>query len=374
MKVLFLANIPSPYRVDFFNEWGKLCDLTVTFEGRDSQERNKKWKADRIVNFKAIFLKGIRTKTDQFFSPGIITFLNRSYDCIIVGGYSTPTSMLAIEVMRIRKIPFWIEADGGLVKQDSVIKYKIKKHFIAAAKGWLSSGQATTDYLVNYGAKPKQVKWYPFTSLWTKDILSRPINAEQKAALRKSLHMEVNKRTILSVGRYIHIKGFDVLLKAIVRCSPEYQFYLVGEDPPKEYQQLSEILKIENVHFIGFKTRDELKTYYQAADLFVLPTRGDVWGLVINEAMANGLPVITTDQCVAGLELVENGVNGYIVPVDNEKKLAEQITKVLQDDSLCEKMVAANIAKIKQYTIENMALTHNEIVKSGGKLTCNKIK
>lgn len=195
-----------------------------------------------------------------------------------------------------------------------------------------------------------------------------------KKSLRECLSIQTDRKVVLSVGQFIPRKGFDVLLRAISQCSKEYLFYIVGADPTEEYLGLKSKLCLENVHFVGFQKKSELKKYYQASDLFVLPTREDIWGLVINEAMANGLPVITTDQCVAGLELVENSVNGYIVPVDNEKKLAEQITKVLNDDLLRAKMANASIARIRPYTIENMAFVHNEILKSGGRLPCNKTK
>ena len=64
-----------------------------------------------------------------------------------------------------------------------------------------------------------------------------------------------------------------------------------------------------------------------AADAFVLPTREDIWGLVINEAMAYGLPVVTTDRCNAGLELIKNNVNGYVVHVDDKGELAKKLQK-----------------------------------------------
>ena len=71
MKVLFLTNIPSPYRADFFNEFGKLCDLTVTYEGLTSTERDSKWVGEKAVNYKPVFLKGKRTKSDQFICFGL---------------------------------------------------------------------------------------------------------------------------------------------------------------------------------------------------------------------------------------------------------------------------------------------------------------
>lgn len=190
MKVLFMANIPSPYRVDFFNELGKYCDLTVTFEGRTATDRDEKWRAAEYQNFKAILMNGIRTKSDQFLCVEIIKIIKTGFDHIILGGYSTPTAMLAIEYMRMKHIPFWMEADGGLISNDNRLKYKIKRHFISAASGWFSSGKMTTEYLTHYGADKSKVHVYPFTSLKAADILPAVPNSEEKMRLRKKLGME----------------------------------------------------------------------------------------------------------------------------------------------------------------------------------------
>ena len=82
-------------------------------------------------------------------------------------------------------------------------------------------------------------------------------------------------------------------------------------------------------------------------------------GLVINEAMAYGLPVITTDRCVAGLELVKEGANGYIVPTEDAHSLAEAIEKVLCSD--LRKMGESSLEKIRPYTIENMVKVHIDV-------------
>lgn len=173
------------------------------------------------------------------------------------------------------------------------------------------------------------------------------------------------KKITIAVGQFIHRKGFDVLLRAWARCDKEYELYIIGAEPTTEYIELKKELQLDNVHFEGFKAKEELKQYYQAADLFVLPTREDIWGLVVNEAMANGLPIITTDRCVAGLELIENGVNGYIVPVEDEKVLVEKITAVLGNDLLRGMMAEKSLQKIRDYTIEDMALAHIEAMPRG---------
>ena len=171
------------------------------------------------------------------------------------------------------------------------------------------------------------------------------------------------KKIAITVGQFIHRKGFDVQLNAWAKCDKEYELYIIGATPTKEYLDIKEKLHLENVHFEGFKTKEELNCYYQAADLFVFPTREDIWGLVVNEAMANGLPVITTDKCVAGLELIKNVENGYIVPTENQDELAKRINELLSNDWLLENMAKDNLQKIRRYTVENMANVHASILK-----------
>ena len=97
-------------------------------------------------------------------------------------------------------------------------------------------------------------------------------------------------------------------------------------------------------------------------DEIVFPTREDVWGLVINEAMAYGLPIITTDKCIAGLELIKNGENGYIVPVEDENILYEQMNKLILDEALRKKMGENSLKKIHEYTFETMAKVHMDFL------------
>ena len=75
MKILVLTNIPSPYRVDFFNEWGKYCDLTVAFEKEASDERDNSWKKYQFTHFKGVLLKGKSVKTDMAICTEVIHYV-----------------------------------------------------------------------------------------------------------------------------------------------------------------------------------------------------------------------------------------------------------------------------------------------------------
>jgi len=363
-RVLFLTNFASPYRVHFFDELGKYMDVTVLYSDRveDIKHRNADWFEKREGGFQAVQLTRVASAGDENLCLDVLPWLKKKYDAIVIGGYSSPTAVLAMLYLRLRRIPFWMEVDGGLIRQEGKLKYFVKKNLVCLAKNWLSTGVHTTKYLVHYGAKEANIRNYPFSSLYERDILQQPVSSEEKLALRRELGI-CDRHMVLAIGQFIHRKGFDVLLRAAKDVSPDTGIYIVGGEATEEYLKLREELTLTNVHFLGFQKKERLAQYYKAADLFVLPTREDIWGLVINEALAYGLPTITTQRCVAGLELIEDGVNGYVVPVEDAAALAEKMEAVLSAD--LEAMGQAALEKVRPYTLENMANTHAQIFESG---------
>ncbi len=364
MRVLFTTNIPSPYRVDFFNELGKSCDLTVLYERSDANNRNNEWLKSKAKNFKEIFLHGYKVGNDSALCPQIINYFNaKLYDIFVVGGYCTPSGIISIIYLKLKKIPFVLDFDGGFIKEGKNIRHYLKKFLISSASWWTSTGPETNKYLCYYGAKPENIFIYPFSSIKKEDVLNKTLDYAEKQAFRQELNIPENKM-IMSVGRFAYVKGYDVLLKACPKLDKDTGVYIIGGKVTEEYAEMKRKLNLPNVHFVEFKTKNELAKYYKAADLFVLPTREDIWGLVINEAMAYGLPVITTDRCIAGLELVKNDENGYIVPVENSAALAEKCNAILSNDVLCKKMSENSLEKIQVYTIENMAERYLQIFKN----------
>lgn len=368
MKITFIWRGPSPYRVDFFNELGKLCDLEVFFEmrPRDISDKNITWFHEDYTNFKACYLNGKRFFHRLWFCPSIIFKLPylRKSDITVLGMYSTPTQMLLIFLFKLLRIPYILNSDGGFIKQDSKLGNWIKHKFIGGASGYLSSSERTSEYLQFYGAKaPCYI--YPFTSAKKSDIDIAGKQAN-KLFIKKELNI-TEDIVILFSGQFIPRKGIDTLLKASTNLPENVGVYIVGGKPCLEYLSLVDELQLKNIHFIDFKTPIELSNYYQAADIYVLPTREDIWGLVINEAMAYGLPVITTTNCLSGTELIENGKNGFLIEPDDFTTLNSHLIKLATDHNLRKKMRINNLSKIQNYTIENMAQRHfsifNQIIK-----------
>lgn len=363
MKVLFLTNVPSPYRVNFFNELGKYCDLTVVFEKKTSTERDKSWQNYTFENFKGVFLKGVSISTDSAFCFGLKKIIKKgNFDRIICANFSSPTGMRAISYMRRKKIPYFLESDGGVAKNGKGFKEKIKKHFISGANGYFSTSKKHDGYYKAYGADAECIYRYPFTSLWKRDLCEDAIPQEEKMALRKKLDIQEEK-VVISVGRFSYLngygKGYDVLLKTAKQMDKNVGWYIIGGEPTEEFAKMKADLGLNNVHFVKFLDKEHLKEYYKAADVFALMTVGEAWGLVINEAMACALPIITTDKCIAGMELVQEGENGYILPVGDEIGLKEKLQTIFEGDRL--QMGKNSLEIIQDYTIENMAKTHLDV-------------
>ena len=192
MKVLFITSIPQPYRVDFFNELGKSCDLTVLFSDRFFSERDKSWQNFSFRTFKGIFLKGTRLNSNKkSLCPEVVDYLKPGkFDRIVISEPMSPTGFLASKTMQRKKIPFWIEGDGAFTGNTEDIKAKLKSSILKGADLYLSTCENLDKYFVDYGAEPSKIRRYPFSSIFDSDVLQDVPSFEEKAALRDLLRIE----------------------------------------------------------------------------------------------------------------------------------------------------------------------------------------
>lgn len=361
MNVLYLANIPSPYSVDYFNELGKFCSLTVLFELNASAERDREWQNYRFENFKGIILKGKRVNTDTAFCPEVGKYLRPGvYDFVVVTVLASPTALLAVHTLRRRKIPYFYEGDGGFAGKTTGIKAGLKRYIIANAYKCFSSSAEFDRYCAAYGAKEENLLRYPFTSVKEEELLGSPLTREERKKRKQEFGI-AEACAVISVGQFIRRKGFDLLLECCKDLPEEVGVYIVGGKPTEEYLQLQSKYGLSHVHFLEFMPKARLMKFFQAMDFFVLFTREDIWGLVVNEALASGLPVISTNRCTAALELIEQGENGFLVESENVPQMREAMLRLAASEALREKMSYRAIRCMKGYTIENMAAEHMKV-------------
>ncbi len=355
MKVLYVTNLPAPYRVAFFNELGKHVDLTVLYERKTAKDRDERWKGDSAKHFKEVYLKGIPFGAASSISFEALSYIkDSSYDIRIIGGYSSPTAMLAIREMKRRKIPYILSIDGGILHSERSWMQKIKTYMICGAAMYLSTGACGDRFLTHYGADPENIFRYHFTSLYENDIRSALPAPSEKATCRKELGI-TKKHLILSVGRLLPLKRYDLLMH-ISEQLPDAETVIVGGTEDAYHANLRQTYPNANVRFDDFVSYQKLCTYFCAADVFVMPSDSDVWGLVLAEAMANGLPVVATESCGAAADLIENEKNGYTVPKGNGTALFHAVEKVLRADT--DSLGKHSLKIIKEYTIEHEVSDH----------------
>ncbi len=358
MRILYLSNIPSPYRVDYFNELGKFCDLTVLFETESSAERDEEWKRYHFEHFKGIIMKGKRINTDTAFCLEVTKYLRRGkYDIVVVTVLASPTAVLAVNTLQRRKIPYFYEGDGGFAGRAAGLKARIKRYIISNAYKCFSTSEEFDRYCMTYGAKKENILRYPFTSVKRSELLTAPLTREERDRWKQEFGV-TEECAVVSVGQFIPRKGFDLLLECC-RELPEYVgVYIVGGEPTEEYLEFKDRYGLKQVHFVRFMPKARLMQFYRAMDVFALFTREDIWGLVINEAMASGLPVISTDRCIAAMELIKSGESGILVESENIAQMRNALRLLVSSGELREKMAGNAVRRMEQYTIENMAAVH----------------
>ncbi len=137
--------------------------------------------------------------------------------------------------------------------------------------------------------------------------------------------------TILTVGRLVKVKNIKLQIEAmadVIKIFPDVRLVIVGDGPEKEkLHRLANRLKLKDkVEFKGWQ--EKVKPYYENADLFLLTSNSEGWGLVVVEAMKFGLPVIMTDVGCAG-EVIKNEKNGIVIPIKDKKALIAAISEMI---------------------------------------------
>lgn len=351
VRVALLHNIISPHVVPLFAELARQpgIDLRVYFFAESDE--NRRWQANPEGLFRFTILRSVAIRTRDrdlatfFISPEIVPRLIRDgFDVVIAAGWDSFASLAAFLLCRLLGRPFilWSGSTKAEPSWRRTITLPMVKQLARRATACLAYGSRAREYLLRLGARPGKI----FVSLNTIDmdgVLARTDAARQARDRHRALLGLDGARVVLYVGRLIGIKGVDTLIEAIanVRATePRVTLVIAGYGPDETALKLLVSTKglTDNVRFLGHVSLDELPRYYALADLFVLPSRQDVWGLVLNEAMAAGLPLITTDRVGGSADLIEPGGNGFVVPAGDVTALARAIEAIVTNAALAERM------------------------------------
>lgn len=347
LKVALIHNIVAPYRIPLFNELAKNpnLDLHVYFESKS--EKNRDWIVNLDNSFKYKVLDGytlnIGKQVYYHINPAIFKELFfGKYDIIISAGYSSFTNQIAFFISKLLRKPF-ILWSGSTENEPSLLRTlssPLIKFIVRNSDSFIAYGTNAKKYLMKLGASEDKI-FISFNTVDTEFFKKECAKIKgNQTALKQNLGIN-HKHIILYVGQLIERKGAKYLLHAHKKLADELDIglVLVGSGNQKdELIKLCDEHKIKNVYFIDFVQRENMPQYYSIADVFVLPSLEEVWGLVINEAMACGLPVISTNKTGASKDLIEDNANGYIIPEKDSDYLYRSLNKIINNSALSEEM------------------------------------
>lgn len=347
MKVLMFNHLPAPYLVEFLNMIGKDIDLTVIFKDATSFDREDSWLNYQFDSFKADYLP------KSFFKkiPFMFKYMTGDFDMFWNADYSKLECIIFTFWFKLRRKIVLMHADGGIPIPrliDPIVRFVMNK-----ADFFASSGAECDKYYAYYHVNPQKILHYRFTSQTKEDLENNMKFIPRRKEFREKFNVE-DKVVLFSIGQQIPRKGYDILAKAMIAVSKNVELFIAGGKPEENVQKIITDNNLNNIHFIGFKTKEELSEYFSATDIFVLPTRYDIWGLVINEAMSFGLPIISTNKCAAAVQFQNEFDNGIIVPIEDASALANAINELVDNKQLRDKYAMNSLNSIQGYTIDNM--------------------
>lgn len=210
----------------------------------------------------------------------------------------------------------------------------------------IGNTQDICDWIVDQGWDAEKVHYVPNFVAETK---SQAIN-------RKTFSTPEGVPLILALGRLHENKAFDVLIKALVHV-PEAYLWLAGEGPLRaELETLASRLGvIARTRFLGW--REDTAALYAAADIFCCPSRHEPLGNVVIEAWAQALPVVAAAS-EGPTQLIEDGIDGLLVPLDDDKALAAALRRVCADTKLAGHIAAAGRQAYEEQFTEAAVVAH----------------
>lgn len=323
-----LVSHPIQYFAPLFRELAGRpeIDLTVIYRTRLGVDayhdpgfgQTVQWDIPLLDGYQHVFLS--RKTTLSGVEPKIVGVLLRErFDVLLVHGYNSVTNLLAIAAAKVVGTRLLLRGDTRLAphhRAAPALKRRLKKWLISRFDGFVAIGSQNRAYYLELGAAEDRIFFAPFSVNNADFALVPEVAAAKRAEIRRSLDIPDQAVVVLYASKLTALKRPRDLVTAFGdlarECSSAWLLMAgSGEEMPHLLTSASE-RGIERIRFIGFQNQQALPGLYAACDLFVLPSQGDAWGLVVNEVMAAGLPVIVSDEVGAAPDLVEGKGTGVV--------------------------------------------------------------
>lgn len=342
-RVGLLATHPIQYYVPWYRALARDVDLEVFFSHQQTGSGQASagfgvafdWDVPLLEGYRHTFLRNTARHPDVSTFWGCVTpelprvIRDRAFDAFIVHGWSTRSYWQSMTACWRTGTPILVRGDSNLSTPRAwwwrTLKEPIFRAFISRFDGYLTVGERARRYLLHYGAREDRCFRAPH-------CVDNTFFAERAAALhadrtavRDQFGLSPNDVAFLFAGKFIDVKRPDLFIEAIGRAAQQDRRVvgvMVGDGPLLESARAKAAALGVSIVFAGFLNQSEIVRAYVAADVLVLPSRSETWGLVVNEAMACGLPAIVSDTVGCADDLIVAGETGSVFPAGDVAALS----------------------------------------------------
>lgn len=365
MTICCLEPVLAPYSIPRFRALQALRpDCSVRVMALGATERMREWKVQKQdLGFE--YLEAVPGETVENIEPRLLAARVRQwlYDCdpqaVVITGYYYPAMRAAAQWARRHGRASVYMGDSQRVDRPRIALREwlkgwwVRRHYDSA----FVAGERAADYLTGMGF-PRERIWTGYDVVDNDTIASGAADA-RAAASELRTRLGLPDRFFLFVGRFSGEKNLPRLLEAYAgyRQAAGRQAWglvMVGRGPQDGLLQ-RRAQEIDGVVFAGFQQADQLPAYYGLASCLVLPSLSETWGLVVNEAMAAGLPVLVSPRCGCVPELVRSGWNGYLCDPLDIAGMTRSMAVLSSPETDIDAMGAASRRIVDLYTPETWA-------------------
>lgn len=355
-RLAILTSHPIQYQAPLFRSLAQIKEVqtTVLFcsdsGAREYKDRGfgrtVKWDVPLLDGYFYEFVGNIspRPNVSTFFgliNPGVVKWIRRGeFDALLVHGWVPFTYCLAILAAIRLGVPVILRGESNLLSRPGFLKATLKRQILSRLfkhiSAFVAIGHGNVEFYESYGVPKEKIFLAPyavdneFFISTSRELVSR------KNELRVELGIRNDQPVILFVGKLSKVKAPTDLLKAFAqvrKCRAASLIFVGDGELRAQLEELARRLSIADVIFAGFRNQSEIGKFYAMADVFVLPSVFEPWGLVVNEAMCFGLPVIVSDCVGAARDMVRDGINGHVYHAGDVNSLADTLERVLADQT-----------------------------------------